>query len=79
MFLAFKHLISTKFSNGGGNDATILTEPTYDRVESAHVKDADTRAARCTPLVTFDDVSLLISNIFYASRRRMDCSRNKCA
>ena len=30
-----------------GNDATIVTETTYDRVEPSHVKDADTRAARC--------------------------------
>ncbi|KII87283.1 hypothetical protein PLICRDRAFT_113160 [Plicaturopsis crispa FD-325 SS-3] len=29
----------------GGNDETVVTEPTYDRVESTHVKD-DTRAAR---------------------------------
>ncbi|KAJ6485620.1 RNP containing family member [Mycena sanguinolenta] len=34
------------FQNTGGNDGTITTEPTYDRVETSHVKDADTRAAR---------------------------------
>ncbi|KAJ7089885.1 RNP containing family member [Mycena belliarum] len=35
------------FQNTGGNDGTVTTEPTYDRVETSHVKDADTRAARC--------------------------------
>ncbi|KAJ6616959.1 RNP containing family member, partial [Mycena sp. CBHHK59/15] len=35
------------FQNTGGNDGTVATEPTYDRVETSHVKDADTRAARC--------------------------------
>ncbi|KAJ7249544.1 RNP containing family member [Mycena haematopus] len=34
------------FQNTGGNDGTVTTEPTYDRVETSHVKDADTRAAR---------------------------------
>jgi len=34
------------FQSSGGNDATIATETTYDRVETSHVKDADTRAAR---------------------------------
>ncbi|KAF8141913.1 Y14 protein [Boletus edulis] len=33
-------------STAGGNDGTINTEATYDRVESSHVKDSDTRAAR---------------------------------
>ncbi|KAG2142823.1 uncharacterized protein EDB93DRAFT_1088573 [Suillus bovinus] len=32
-------------NSAGGNDGTVTTEPTYDRVESSHVKD-DTRAAR---------------------------------
>ncbi|KAG1811591.1 hypothetical protein EV424DRAFT_1515552 [Suillus variegatus] len=32
-------------NTAGGNDGTVTTEPTYDRVESSHVKD-DTRAAR---------------------------------
>jgi hypothetical protein len=31
----------------GGNEATVVTEPTFYRVEPT--KDADTRAARCTP------------------------------
>ncbi|KAJ6580953.1 RNP containing family member [Mycena capillaripes] len=34
------------FQNTGGNEGTVTTEPTYDRVETSHVKDADTRAAR---------------------------------
>ncbi|KAJ7230495.1 RNA-binding domain-containing protein [Mycena pura] len=34
------------FQNTGGNDGIVTTEPTYDRVESSHVKDSDTRAAR---------------------------------
>ncbi|KAF9460555.1 RNP containing family member [Collybia nuda] len=34
------------FQNTGGNEGTVTTEPTYDRVETTHVKDADTRAAR---------------------------------
>ncbi|KAJ7780221.1 RNP containing family member [Mycena maculata] len=34
------------FQNTGGNGETVTTEPTYDRVETSHVKDADTRAAR---------------------------------
>ncbi|KAJ3511241.1 hypothetical protein NLJ89_g4218 [Agrocybe chaxingu] len=34
------------FQNAGGNDSTIAAEQTYDRVESAQTKDADTRAAR---------------------------------
>ncbi|KAF5383610.1 hypothetical protein D9615_003729 [Tricholomella constricta] len=29
-----------------GNDGPVSTEQTYDRVETSHVKDADTRAAR---------------------------------
>ncbi|KIK07833.1 hypothetical protein K443DRAFT_151794 [Laccaria amethystina LaAM-08-1] len=29
-----------------GNEGTVTTEPTYDRVETTHVKDSDTRAAR---------------------------------
>ncbi|KAG1817116.1 uncharacterized protein BJ212DRAFT_1460927 [Suillus subaureus] len=32
-------------NTAGGNDGTVTAEPTYDRVESSHVKD-DTRAAR---------------------------------
>ncbi|KAJ7623745.1 RNP containing family member [Roridomyces roridus] len=34
------------FQNTGGNDTTVANEPAYDRVETAHVKDSDTRAAR---------------------------------
>ncbi|KAG6888477.1 RNA-binding protein 8A [Termitomyces sp. Mi166 len=30
----------------GGNDAPVTAEQTYDRVESTHAKDSDTRAAR---------------------------------
>ncbi|KIK97342.1 hypothetical protein PAXRUDRAFT_825022 [Paxillus rubicundulus Ve08.2h10] len=33
-------------NHAGGNDGTVATEATYDRVESSHVKDSDTRAAR---------------------------------
>ena len=29
----------------GGNEGTVTTEPTYDRVEMTHVKGSDTRAA----------------------------------
>ncbi|KAJ7692526.1 hypothetical protein B0H17DRAFT_1283182 [Mycena rosella] len=36
------------FQNTGGNEGTVTTEPTYDRVETSHMEDADTRAARCT-------------------------------
>jgi hypothetical protein len=31
----------------GGNEATGGVEPTYDRVETSHMKDTDTKAARC--------------------------------
>ncbi|KAG5643805.1 hypothetical protein DXG03_009628 [Asterophora parasitica] len=34
------------FQNTGENDGPVSTEQTYDRVETTHVKDADTRAAR---------------------------------
>ncbi|KAG6841460.1 RNA-binding protein 8A [Blastosporella zonata] len=34
------------FQNTGGNDAPVTAEQTYDRVETTHVKDSDTRAAR---------------------------------
>lgn len=34
------------FQNTGGNEGTVTTEPTYDRVEAIHAKDLDTRAAR---------------------------------
>ncbi|KAJ7333223.1 Y14 protein, partial [Mycena albidolilacea] len=36
------------FQNTGlcRNDGTVTTEPTYDRVETSHVKDVDTCAAR---------------------------------
>ncbi|KAJ7708110.1 hypothetical protein B0H17DRAFT_1031750, partial [Mycena rosella] len=37
------------FQNTGGNEGTVTTEPTYDRLKTSHVKDADTRAARCMP------------------------------
>ncbi|KAK7031637.1 hypothetical protein R3P38DRAFT_3313673 [Favolaschia claudopus] len=40
------------FQNTGGNDGTITTEPTYDRVESSHVKDADTPVEGWIVLVT---------------------------
>jgi len=42
--------ICTNFTLIGGNDHTVAAEPTYDRVESSHVKD-DTRAARCKCLM----------------------------
>ncbi|KAF8074715.1 RNP containing family member [Lyophyllum atratum] len=34
------------FQNTGGNDGPVTTDQTYDRVETSHVKDVDTRAAR---------------------------------
>ncbi|KAF8880197.1 RNP containing family member [Infundibulicybe gibba] len=34
------------FQNTGGNETTVTAEPTYDRVETAQLKDSDTRAAR---------------------------------
>lgn len=48
-------------SFAGGNDGTVTTEPTYDRVETSHVKDADTRAARCK-YILMDSVFMLICN-----------------
>ncbi|GLB43386.1 putative RNA-binding domain-containing protein [Lyophyllum shimeji] len=34
------------FQNTAGNDIPVTADQTYDRVETTHVKDADTRAAR---------------------------------
>src|SRR5258708_5175237 len=36
-----------KLCHSGGNEGGISSEQTYDRVESAQVRDLDTRAARC--------------------------------
>jgi hypothetical protein len=33
--------------HSGGNEGGVSSEQTYDRVESAQVRDLDTRAARC--------------------------------
>ncbi|KAJ7173513.1 RNA-binding domain-containing protein [Mycena filopes] len=40
------------FQNTAGNDGTVTTEPTYDRVETSHVKDADTPVEGWIVLVT---------------------------
>ena len=36
-----------KSCHPGGNEGGVSSEQTYDRVESAQVRDLDTRAARC--------------------------------
>ncbi len=36
-----------KLYHPGGNEGGVSSEQTYDRVESAQVRDLDTRAARC--------------------------------
>ncbi|KAJ7483207.1 hypothetical protein FB451DRAFT_1233725 [Mycena latifolia] len=51
------------FQNTGGNDGTITTEPTYDRVETSHVKDADTRAARCKHFLPPSGWIVLVTNV----------------
>ncbi|KAJ7860432.1 RNP containing family member [Mycena olivaceomarginata] len=51
------------FQNTGGNDGTVTTEPTYDRVETSHVKDADTRAARCKYFLGENGWIVLVTNV----------------
>jgi hypothetical protein len=61
-----------------GNEGGVVSEQTYDRVESTQVRDSDIRAARC---------EYCCASFVYVSRcdacpprsgRRMDRSRNQC-
>lgn len=52
----------TNFPATGGNDSTVIAEPTYDRVESSHVKD-DTRAARCKSWLIHSSLQMIRYNI----------------
>jgi RNA-binding protein 8A len=58
-FSKAKYLISIS----GGNDSTVATEQTYDRVEN---KDTDTRAARCKRC-TFTGLYILNTNFHIAA------------
>src|SRR6266852_6122739 len=63
----------------GGNEGGVVSEQTYDRVESTQVRDSDTRAARCEyccALLVTCLVTMLACPLH--SGRRMDRSRNQC-
>ncbi|KAJ7441871.1 RNP containing family member [Mycena latifolia] len=50
-------------NTGQRDDGTVTTEPTYDRVETSHVKDADTRAARCKHFLLPSGWIALVTNV----------------
>lgn len=54
---------ATKTTTTGGNDGTVTAEPTYDRVESSHVKD-DTRAARCKSWLIQSGLQMILYHLY---------------